>query len=459
MSQVSAEPAPANVDAGAGSRRTWMVMVRSAGVRVLVLPVGAVVGLVITRLVITHYGEAAYGQYGLLVGIGNLLPFADLGLSAAIMNAVASAKDPSTDRDVRLTLVSVFRLLTASALLIAIAAVLITLLGGWRSILGDGLTAETGPLAAGLCLALIGLAVPVGVGQRILTGLGRNHVTIGLNALNRPLVLLVLAGLVAAGVPFGGYVSVLVYAAALVLAVAATVLAARQIRPAVGRAIRDAARLRTVAGGKVFDVAWPMLLQMVALPIAMQSDRIVISHLSVLPQLNAYNFATQLYTPIAAVTSAAGITLWSRFARERAGIDSSGTSPSRMAVIFATLSGIAVLGMSILTPVLSDLATDGRVHLSLLLMISFGVLIVARGANQPLGMYLTDAAGLRFQAIMIVIMLPLNLGLSIVLSGPLGASGPTLGSAAGVLLCQVIPNWLYVIRARRRDLNQTVGSR
>ena len=38
-----------------------------------------------------------------------------------------------------------------------------------------------------------------------------------------------------------------------------------------------------------------------------------------------------------------------------------------------------------------------------------------------------------------------------------GASGPTMGSAAGVLLCQVIPNWIYVGRARR--LKQGLGEK
>ena len=45
----------------------------------LVLPVSAILGIVNTRIIIEHFGQAAYAQYGLLVGIGALLPFADLG--------------------------------------------------------------------------------------------------------------------------------------------------------------------------------------------------------------------------------------------------------------------------------------------------------------------------------------------------------------------------------------------
>jgi hypothetical protein len=63
-------------------------------------------------------------------------------------------------------------------------------------------------------------------------------------------------------------------------------------------------------------------------------------------------------------------------------------------------------------------------------------------------MYMTDARGLKFQIIPILIMVPLNLGLSWWLIGLVGAGGPIIGSAVSVLLCQLIPNFVYV----RRDL-------
>lgn len=275
-------------------------------------------------------------------------------------------------------------------------------------------------------MALIGLALPFGLGQRILTGLGKNHVSIILNGLNRPLVLAVLALLIMAGAGVGGYVAVLVYGSSVAVGIIATVIAAKRIRPALGIALRQACQLRTVRGGRVFDVAWPMLLQMTALPIALQSDRIVLSHFSTLTELNRYNLATQFYTPILLVMSSAGMSLWAVFARERAGLDSSGTSPRRMALTFGGLGAAAALVVSLLAPWVADLATDGRVDVPWLVAFSFSALMVFQGVNYPLGTYITDAPGLRFQAVMILIMLPVNLGLSVVLAGPLGASGPAI---------------------------------
>jgi hypothetical protein len=61
---------------------------------------------------------------------------------------------------------------------------------------------------------------------------------------------------------------------------------------------------------------------------------------------------------------------------------------------------------------------------------------------------MTDARGLRYQALMIVLLLPVNLGLSWYLAVQIGAAGPVIGSAVGVFCCQVVANWVYV----RRDL-------
>ena len=76
--------------------------------------------------------------------------------------------------------------------------------------------------------------------------------------------------------------------------------------------------------------------------------------------------------------------------------------------------------------------------------------MVFQALKYPLGMYMTDARGLRFQAYMILAMVPVNLGLSIVLAGSLGAAGPVIGSLVGVVLFQYVANLLYVRRRAAR---------
>ncbi len=429
-------------------RTTLLGAARSGGVRMLVLPVSALLGVVVTRLIVENYGTASYAQYGLLVAIGTLLPFADLGVSAAVMNAVGASDHPSTDPRVRGVLITSLRILVGGATVVSLVAVAITVAGLWPSLLGPGLMPGSGPLVAMACLILIAVAMPFGVGQRILAGLGKNHVSIAVNGFQTPLVLTALALLLWLDVPAGPAVAVLAYGATLLLAAVCLVLAARRIRPMLRAAVSGALRVRTVTGGRVLDVAWPMLVQMIALPIAMQTDRIVLSHRAGTDTLAEYNLAAQMFTPIWAVISAAGVTLWPVFAKARA--RGSTDSPASMALVFGGMAALMAVGIALASPFLADLASGGRIELGPLLVVSFVVLMVLQGLKYPLGMFMTDARGLRFQALVIVAMLPLNVGLSWWLAGPLGAAGPVIGSAVGVLCSQVVANALYIRRELRR---------
>ena len=437
-------------DRGSAPAAEWRGVLRGGGTRLLVLPVSALLGIVVTRLLIDNYGAGAFAQYGLLVGIGALLPFTDLGMSAAVMNAVAGSADPTTDDHVRRTLVTAIRMLIGSMVVLAGIAGLLSLLGLWPALLGNGLLDGPGPSVAAACLLLIALGIPVGIGQRLLVGLGKNHVSILVLGLQTPLVLAVLVLLVATGVPAGGAFPVVPYAVTLLLAGACTWLAARRIGPVFGEALRAVPRLRSERGARVFDVAWPMLVVMVAVPLAMQSDRLLLSHLRPAADLAQYNLAAQMFTPIWAVVNAAGLTLWPVFARARARRTSA--SPFPMALAFGGAGLVLAAAVAALSPVLAGLASGGAVQLGGPLVVAFAVLMVVQAAKYPLGMYLTDARGLRFQAGMIALMLPVNVALSWVLAERLGAAGPVLGSVAGVLVFELAANAWYVRRRLRAEL-------
>jgi O-antigen/teichoic acid export membrane protein len=280
---------------------------RSAGTRIVVLPVSAILGIVSTRLIVDHFGVATYNQYLLLIGIGSLIPFADLGMGAALVNAVSESDDPSHDPNVTRVLTTAIRMLTGSAAVIVLVAGVISAGGWWTTLLGDGLLPRTGPAAAALCAAMIGVSIPAGIGQRLWTGLGRNHVAIALLGMQTPVVLACLIGIVSFDAPGGSYLPVIPYVVTFLISVGSTHLAGRQIRPAFRKALRDAPRIRSVRGGKVFDVAWPWLIQLIALPIAMQTDRLILSHVSDVKNLGQYNLGSQVYVPVYLVISAAGV--------------------------------------------------------------------------------------------------------------------------------------------------------
>ena len=426
---------------------------RSALTRMTILPISAILGIVSTRLIVQNFGPAAYAQYGLLIGIAGLLPFADLGISAAVMNAVGQSDDPKADPHVRAVLISSIRIAVTSAFVVAFVSVGISLLGAWPTLLGDGLIPGPGALAAALCLILIGAGIPFGIGQRILSATGRNHVTILLLGLQTPVVLVTVLAMVVFDLPGGPFLAVVPYLVTLVLSISCAIVAGRKISPQLGASIRDATRLRTVRGGRIFDVAWPMLIQMIALPVAMQTDRLILSHVSTVESLAQYNLAFQMYNPVWQVTNAAGVALWPIFARARATNDTS-QSPTRIALAFGGVGVFCCLCISLVAQPLARIASDGQISVSLLMMLAFSLLMICQASKYPLGMYMTDARGLRFQAWAIVAMVPLNLGLSWVLAIWIGAPGPVFGSFIGVLVCQVLANSYYV----RRDLRRRVAA-
>jgi O-antigen/teichoic acid export membrane protein len=424
----------------------WRSVAKSAGTRVLVLPLSAVLGVVNTRLIIENFGRDAFAQYGLLVALGSLLPFTDLGMAAAIMNAVGGSDDPSKDDHVRRVLVTSIRVLLCSAGVLLLVAAGVSAAGLWPAIMGDGLLPGTGPMVAAACLSMIAISLPVAIGQRVLTGLGKNHVTIALMGAQTPVVLVILLLIINFDLGDGSYLAVIPYVVTLLISLVATVVAARLIDPQIGRALRGVPRVRTVRGGKVLDVAWPMLVQMIALPLAMQTDRLVISHVSDPANLAEYNLSAQMYLPVWQVITAAGVALWPIFARARAKGDTRSQSPVPLSAGFAGAAAAVCIVLSLVAPWLADVASGGRIELPLSMLIAFSVFMTIQGAKYPLGMFMTDASGLRYQAFFIVLMVPVNLGLSIALARRYGAIGPVIGSTVGVFFFQFVANAVYVRR-------------
>lgn len=461
---VSASDDPAAVDVDVdvarrlGTRRGMLASVGGSAIaRLMVMPVSALLGIVVTRLILDNYGEATYAQYTLLVGIAALLPFADLGLSAAILNAAASANNPRTDLKLRGVLISCMRLLACCALVLMTVAVAVYALGYWDVLLGDGLSLESGALAATLCLAILALNLLVSFGQRILIALGLNTLVVLLGALQTPVVLFVLWLTISAGAD-GGYIAVASYAGTFLVSVIAFVIAVRRTSPTIGIAIRQSFSPR-VRGERVLNVAWPMLVQMIALPIAMSSDRLVLSHLGTLDDLTEYSLTMQMFGPALGVLTTAGMSLWPVFARARAAGTATPFSPHAMAGMFAALALIGGALIFALSGWLADLASGGRIALGWPILVAGGVFIIIQAIKQPYGMSLTDARGLAFQAVCALVLLPVNLGLTIALTPSLGAPGPLVGSIVAVILCQLVPNILLVRhRARRSTADETLTS-
>lgn len=437
----------------------FKILGSSAMSKVGVMVLSGALAVITTRLIIEHFGIGAYAQYGLLTSMGSLVPFADLGMSAAIINILASSENPRADAMVRRTLTTAFRVLVGSALVLITIGVVLSLTGAWPSVLGEGLQ-PGGSTAALVCVLIFAITLPLGVGQRILTGLGKNHIQISTQAIAAPFVLGTVTVLVLTGAQAGNFVAVLSYTATTIVAAVALFLASRAIKPQLAKTFREVPKVRSSPGVRIMDVAWPMLAQMIALPIAMQTDRLLLSHLASNEELAQYNLGSQLFGMITQTISAAGIALWPVYARARAKGEIK--SPIKLSMFFL-LGGVGLAAvLALMLPWVAPLISGGRITLDVWLAVAFVAFVGAQAAKYPLGMYMTDIRGLRFQVLPIVAMIPLNLGLSWILVEPIGAAGPVVGSAVAVTICQVLPNFWYVrrdLKVRRRAADDSAALR
>jgi O-antigen/teichoic acid export membrane protein len=420
----------------------------TAAMKVGVMALSGILGILTSRMIIQSFGTDAYAQYGLLSTFPTLLPFADLGIAAVVINAVAGSSAPRTDDHVKRAIVTAFRILLVSGGIIALVSLAITLLGWWPALLGEGLMSGGGEIAAFLCLAVFGLVIPLTVGQRILVGLKMTNVQVASQAVVAPLMILVIGAFVVLAVPAGTYLAVVSYGANAMVSVICLVVAARALRPQLGEAVRAVPRIRSYPGVPAIGLAWPMLVQMVALPVAMQTGRLLLSHLAGPDELAQYNLASQLFGIVLQTIAAAGLALWPVYASARsASRVESPAAPTLWFLLGGLLLGGALAGAS---PWIALFVSDGAITLPLPLVLAFVVFVALQAAKYPAGMYMTDKRGLVFQVVPVLVMVPLNLGLSWWAIGVWGAAGPVIGSSVSVALCQVLPNLAYVSRDLRR---------
>ena len=413
----------------------------TAGSRLLTLPVSAFANIAVQYLAIQTVGIEKFGVLALITSLPMLLPFLDLGMGTSLINAHASG---DRERAKKQTLMA-WSLLWCVTVAILILVALLQVLVGWQTILGADIF-FAGPIGPILFVVLTAVAVPLGIGARILVGLGRvarvtqiqilfpvANLTLGLLAFETRTNSLFIIG------PAVGQASV---------AVVGFALAARCLgyEPKFWRrlSMRGSPQRRDVVRS-----AWPMLIISAGVAVAMSSHRLVLAHLSTSGELSRYSIAMVFFTPAMGLVNQVLVNLWPYFAKVRAA-DGEVVAQDRFwrflrrgALILVPYSSAFV----IVGPVAYQIISGTRTSYGL--CICLGLLMIVQGIQGVIGMYLTDPAGLRFQAGCISIMALLALGLMAFLAPVMGAPGPVLAAVFSVIVAQILPeSWLI----RRRSM-------
>lgn len=416
---------------------------RSFGARALSFVPTALATLLASRLIIENYGILAFNSFALILSLINLIPLNNLGVGAAITAALAEGGAGSTRAE--RTVLTASRVLAVSSAATAVLALLLSALGLWRPLLGE----SSGPeLWVGVALVVYALTFLPGLGQSMLLGVHRNHVTILVQTFFNPLNALLVGIIVLTGADDG--VLVLVPCVSLLLVNLVTAgLAARATRISWRRIARRLARPRRFPGASIRSMSGPVLVLTLSTPIALQSDRIVLSHVSTADAVAQYSVALQIFGPALVLVAASAQPLWPIWAQARAA-GRRGPSVVRIAVLFAG-AGIAVGAvLALLSGPVARLVAGSQVQISPLLALAGALGVLTAALSQPIAMSLMYPAGLKVVVWCTLLALPLNIGLSIVLGHHLGAPGPLFASCIAGVLVQALPGLVVSMRRQRR---------
>ena len=439
MGHPVGDSTPSTDDQGAAALLSGAA--KSFTARAITLPVIAVAGLLVTRVVIDALGSDGYASYALIVGLASLVPFLDLGLGAAVTDAVArhATSDPV---DTAAVLRRSQRILVGVGVGIAIAAWLLAAFGIWHLVLGVSANSSV-EVAAAVGFTFFGAGLPLSLGARVLQGLGRNHLAVSLQSLQALTALLVVAAAASTSAPFWVFVAG-PFLGTFVVAAASWALARRSLQslnPSTAPAQDAPPRSPAIA-----LYAVPMLIIALAEPVAWQADRIILSHASTLNAVAQYSLVFALFGPLNSLIAASGGSLWPVFARRRTVGAVTGGDVARTTAGFAGVGLLLSAAMILIGPLLVRFMARDAVEVPWHLFWAFAALLLLVAMWIPTGMVLTDPQGLRIQAGLVIGQVIINIPLSIVLAARWGAIGPVVASAVAIAVSNCVGWLIFSVR-------------
>ncbi|MDP9885842.1 O-antigen/teichoic acid export membrane protein [Sinomonas atrocyanea] len=323
-----------------------------------------------------------------------------------------------------------------------VSAICFTLIGwagasifSWRNILSLGhFPASDVDHTVAVCMTLFAATIPLSLGQRILLGLGRNDLVL-YSLSTSSLFTLAIAWLLSSGGTSGIELAVSIPAGVLLSQLICFVLGLHTYALPLGLAIFG----ETGEHREIMRTAAPMLVLLIALPAAIQGQRLIVSWSDVPTALAVYGLAMQIYSPIWSFIAATSGALWPMFAKNRSHSAGKAQVVRQSLAIFFGVGAFAGAGTILFGDAVASLISHGTIHLSVSVVISMGFMLFVQAVQQVPGMYLTDSRGLAFQSLCVVVMTIANLALSVTYTPIYGPWVPFAATALSVMAFQVIP--------------------
>jgi hypothetical protein len=417
--------------------------------RMVGTPLVALVGLLNTAVIVRQTGEAVFGLVSLVTTLTLLMPFADLGIGAVVISACSQRGRITDDPVAVATVQSGLRRLNVVAVVLVAISLAIMATDSWGFLLGS----TAGPadrIAITIAACLIALGIPAGIGVRILIGLDMNPLAVLLTMSNAIFTLTITLGLKAAGIA-GIWYAVSGAGGALIGNCLATALALKLSGLGWLAFARPGAEH---AGSKLLQGSLWMFVVTIGLPMGLQSQRLILSHVSTSSELSRYALMAQVYGVTWMVFSTAGVALWPVFVKRRSDMRTSTQLWLRSVALFGVLSALAGGGLVVLGPWATSVLSDGRLVATRALAIAIASLLVVQCIHLPGGVMLTMPREMRWQSHCLLAMGFSTLVLGVWWGGRWGGTGVVAAAVVATVAAQIVPDFVWIPRLLRRRVQE-----
>lgn len=418
--------------------------------RLVTMTVSLVCGVISARLVLGEAGVATYALMALLISIPTLISFTDLGAGAVVVNSVATTADLQNDDLLLRQVLSVSRVIAGFAGTVLVIDLVLTVTGGWGHVLGTTATVPHATEAASVCMLVFCLTISLGLWQRILLGLGRNPLIILLQGIISPCSLLLVALTLRFGPAWAtSFLALATFTATLLTAVLGMVLADRLTRPLLRTVATRVLFPRRFPGARVMHVGWPMFAQLLVGPLAFALPRFILANNADQTTVAQHALGAQVFFALQALIMAGATSLWPMFAKARA----NGTiarGPYSLSAGFLAIIVAATAFVLVIRPWFFSVMSNGVVDVPARLVLAFGVMVAVQAVLYPLGMFIMDEQGIRFQVLPALSSVAATVALTFVLAPHAGAAAPPVANAISAATLQVIPFIIYIRLNRSR---------
>lgn len=428
-SETRSSLAPKRVPLGGQLREAMS----SSVLRALILPFSGIASILSARLVVESSGSVGFGFFSIITSLPALIPISDFGISAVVTDNIARHGIDSWQ--FRAVWRRAQRLLWTIAAVTSGLGIAVGIGGYWPLILGlpDSTMLD---IAATFVVIATALGIPLGAGQRVLLGVGKQTLATGLLS-SSPILSLGLTAMVLYLWPSSHFATLAIaYSLGSLLTQASLMLVAlRHIRANTRHSEPHSSVIRIPIG----RTALPMAVMAIALPLAYQSDRILLAHVSTNLAVADYALVAVLYFPLLSIIAFGQQPLWPLFQRHASQHERLRLLYRKAILVFSCLGVFLGCGLVLLGPTLSGFI-DASTKSPFGLYFAFAALLVMFGLNSAAGMLLMDSTGRLVQAVGSVAMLFGKLALTLFWAPIWGAEGAVWATVAAAMSCMVLPS-------------------